>query len=689
MKHAISLLLALALLIGGLVTAERRHAQALASAQSILYLVADSERDLTRLPSRFTRIPDAQEIALGNALANLEVRKKLTADDQEIETYIAGVGARVATHAQRRLPFRFHYVPDRSFVNAFALPGGHVFLCAGLLEEMTTEDELAAVLAHEVEHIDHYHCAERLQTEAALRKIPLGAVLRIPVAVFQAGYSKEQELEADREGVLLAARSGYSAAGALRIFEIFDQVNRQIEAARTPQEEAVRVASDVVGGYFRSHPQMPERIAQVRTMIARQPELAARAEQPLGVEHIVLGWKSLDAVTDENFALAAELATRALRMHPGHPAAMQALCEADYGLGRDAAAADVYRQLVARDASAADAAEKWGEERAVTLAKAKEYEREIALVESLLTVQPAQPRLLHLAAWAYAMKGDDAAAAAKAMTITRLYMETAPQLAGNTATAATELLAANNFAQAASMARLALDLDGKNTLAPQTLGNAEFSQAHFDRAADAYKRMFDPDTADAAWLQATSDALGAARPATAAAELEAFLSSHSPTSLVDAARVETAGLALLSGNDAPAREVRQLVDRGSLAPEFLARLGWWYLRAHRPADAGAVLEKARSLRPGDAEVQNALAWTMLEEGKAPSAVPASTPDAQVRDALLAWQSGRKADALRQWSAAAQSRPQWLNPAWRAALYPPRVNALAQQLDAERAKRVRL
>ncbi|HEV2719609.1 MAG TPA: M48 family metalloprotease, partial [Thermoanaerobaculia bacterium] len=425
MKHWISLLLALALLIGGLAAAERRHAQAPVSAQSLLYLVADSERDLTRLPAHFTRIADAQEISLGNTLAKqvLDGRKKLTADDQEIEADIARIGARIAPQAQRRLPFRFHYLPDRSLVNAFALPGGHVFVGAGLLEEMTTEDELASVLAHEVEHIDHYHCAERLQVEAALRKIPLGAVLQIPVAVFQAGYSKEQELEADREGVLLAARAGYSAAGALRLFAMFEKLEREAPP-RTPQEEAARVTYDVLTGYFRSHPPMQERIAQVRAMIVRQPELAVRAERPLAVEPIIVGWKSLDAVTERKFALAAELATRALQLRPGYPAAMQALCEADYGLGRDAAAADVYRQLVARDTTAADAAEKWGEERAEELANAKEYGREIALVESLLTVQPAQPRLLQLAAWAYAMKGDDAAAAAKAMTITRLYMST-------------------------------------------------------------------------------------------------------------------------------------------------------------------------------------------------------------------------------------------------------------------------
>ena len=108
-------------------------------------------------------------------------------------------------------------------VNAFALPGGHVFVGAGLLELMDSEDQLAAVLGHEIEHIDHYHCAERIQKERALRRLPLGDLVSLPIAVFEAGYSKDQELEADREGTRLSVESGYSATGAIRMFAKFGQ----------------------------------------------------------------------------------------------------------------------------------------------------------------------------------------------------------------------------------------------------------------------------------------------------------------------------------------------------------------------------------------------------------------------------------------------------------------------------------
>src|SRR5438309_10241930 len=106
-------------------------------------------------------------------------------------------------------------------VNAFALPGGHVFVGGGLLRFMDTEDQLAAVLGHEVEHIDHYHCAERVQVEARLRGIPLSGLIDLPIKFFQQGYTKEQELEADREGTTLAVMAGYSAEGAIRMFETF------------------------------------------------------------------------------------------------------------------------------------------------------------------------------------------------------------------------------------------------------------------------------------------------------------------------------------------------------------------------------------------------------------------------------------------------------------------------------------
>jgi len=126
-------------------------------------------------------------------------------------------------------------------------------------------------LGHEIEHIDHYHCAERVEVESRLRKVPLGGVVQLPITLFQAGYSKDQELEADREGTRLAVLAGYSPRGALRMFETFDRLyHEQITPAQAPQQEMARVTTETLRGYFRSHPLPPERIAQVQKMITEE-----------------------------------------------------------------------------------------------------------------------------------------------------------------------------------------------------------------------------------------------------------------------------------------------------------------------------------------------------------------------------------------------------------------------------------
>ncbi len=164
--------------------------------------------------------------------------------DTKVEDYLIEVGQRLAANAHRKLPYKFHYLHDMEPDQCFALPGGHVYVTEGMLSLMDSEDELAAVMGHEIEHVDHYHCAERVQQEEALRKIPLGGLVAIPIAVFEAGYSKDQELEADREGTRLAVQAGYSPEGAVRIFEKFGHLYREYQSKpQNPAEEATEVTA--------------------------------------------------------------------------------------------------------------------------------------------------------------------------------------------------------------------------------------------------------------------------------------------------------------------------------------------------------------------------------------------------------------------------------------------------------------
>jgi len=111
--------------IAAVVVAERHKVEVQPSPAAVLYLVADTEQELTRMPVSFIKLSDEDEIRLGNGLAesyeaDREVKKK--PEVQESERYIAQVGLRLAPHADRKLPYRFHYIPDKFFIRTVAHP---------------------------------------------------------------------------------------------------------------------------------------------------------------------------------------------------------------------------------------------------------------------------------------------------------------------------------------------------------------------------------------------------------------------------------------------------------------------------------------------------------------------------------------------------------------------------------------
>jgi len=270
MKSTVVLTFVAVALLTAIFVAERRREQAPISAAPLVNFVAGAERDASRVPMAMTRIPDEDEIRIGEAMA----RRRPTDPESPVAAYLNRVGAGLASRAHRHLPFKFHYVPQPNFLNAYALPGGQIFVGEGLLRLMHTEDELAAVVGHEIEHVDHYHCAERIQTEAVLRGLPLMELVALPVDVFEAGYGKDQELEADREGIRLSAAAGYAPDAVIRLLESMEEARHQRSAATTsgrpgtPSEELGRLAADAIEGYFRSHPPTAERVAQIRRVIA-------------------------------------------------------------------------------------------------------------------------------------------------------------------------------------------------------------------------------------------------------------------------------------------------------------------------------------------------------------------------------------------------------------------------------------
>lgn len=240
---------------------------------AVLTAAAEAQKEVAHPVNQVIRLSDQEEAEIGDSLA-----QRFTASvgatggaDAQMEKYVTNVGNQVAGHARRRLAYKFHYLPDPDFINAFALPGGHIFIGKGLIALMDTEDELAGVLGHEVEHVDHYDCNERVALEKRLHNLPLSGLIELPIALFAAGYSKEQEMEADRDGTALAVLAGYSPQGALRMFQTFERLDREyIQKAESPQEELSQVAIQTVIGYFRSHPHPKDREHQIESLIASE-----------------------------------------------------------------------------------------------------------------------------------------------------------------------------------------------------------------------------------------------------------------------------------------------------------------------------------------------------------------------------------------------------------------------------------
>lgn len=208
-------------------------------------------------------------------------------DHEATRAWVASVGARVAAHSPRQdVRYRFH-VADFEVPNAFALPGGPIFVTRGLLALVRSEDELAGVLAHEIAHV-----AARHTVRQATAATPLGVVFGLPAAIvgsvsrplgdlvalpgaFVSGlalsaYERDQEYEADRVGAELTQAAGLSPLGLARLLE------------RLADEEALHRTGPPPLSFFSSHPRTPDRLERLR---AHALELSATgpsaAESPV------------------------------------------------------------------------------------------------------------------------------------------------------------------------------------------------------------------------------------------------------------------------------------------------------------------------------------------------------------------------------------------------------------------------
>lgn len=198
-----------------------------------------------------------QEVSIGAATARQVEKELKPAEDPLLQERVRVIGEKIASVSDRKDITYYFKVLDDEEVNAFALPGGFIYVNKGLLEHVERDDELAAVLAHEVGHVVARHGIKRLQglqgysvlrilLAAAPQSAEIGLAADTAFAELLTGYSREDELLADRLGSRYAERAGYDPRAMIGFLERL----REIERRKPLKPKA----------YFRTHPYMPDRI---------------------------------------------------------------------------------------------------------------------------------------------------------------------------------------------------------------------------------------------------------------------------------------------------------------------------------------------------------------------------------------------------------------------------------------------
>jgi beta-barrel assembly-enhancing protease len=231
----------------------------------------DVIRDLDQCGMTLVRVSAQEEMRMGRELAAAWL--SAVPSSSPWQPYLKAVGDGVAAHVRRRgIEYRFH-VFTSSEINAFAMPGGQVFVTTGMLEFIESEAELAFILGHEIAHVDQRHALEELAARIAMERIgigEIGQVADLPWALVRGGYRKYQELEADLTGLHLASAAGYDTDAAVAVFRRLDAhwTREGSPPPANPLDEAAAAVLTGLGSYLDSHPVTVERIARLEQLIA-------------------------------------------------------------------------------------------------------------------------------------------------------------------------------------------------------------------------------------------------------------------------------------------------------------------------------------------------------------------------------------------------------------------------------------
>jgi predicted Zn-dependent protease len=240
---------------------------AIAGFSVLSYFMKSSVNPITGESQRVDLTPE-QEVAMG-----LQSAPQMAAEfggelnDVRVQTAVKQIGMKLvnASHAKDS-PYRFdfHVLADPETVNAFALPGGQIFITVGLLKRLENEDQIAGVLGHEIGHVVNRHSAEHMAKQGMWQGIVQGVALgsgdmsATQIAGFVTNainmkYGRNDEIESDTYGLRYMKNAGYKPDNMIRVMEILAE------------------ASGGKGGsdFMSSHPSPENRIAKIKEEIEK------------------------------------------------------------------------------------------------------------------------------------------------------------------------------------------------------------------------------------------------------------------------------------------------------------------------------------------------------------------------------------------------------------------------------------
>lgn len=192
-------------------------------------------------------VSESQEIQMGRESDPQVVAAYGLVDDPELQEYVSRIGQQMARDSERPdLPWSFKVV-DEPVVNAFALPGGFIYMTRGILAHFNNEAELAGVLGHEIGHVTARHSASQMSRQQLQQVAVVGGMIAseafrnyggIAVAGLQLmnlSYSRDDELQSDRLGLRYMTREGYDPDELIGVFEMLAAVSGSSSGGRVPE----------------------------------------------------------------------------------------------------------------------------------------------------------------------------------------------------------------------------------------------------------------------------------------------------------------------------------------------------------------------------------------------------------------------------------------------------------------------